>query len=142
MILIVKILRGVQLIASFVTLALALVLLIYIAILDASLPEQFHEPPRKWIVPSLMLVAPPLLLAIASYLQTMRRQSWAIALVFVAGICNAIFVNLNAGLWYASLANVSLQWLTVANGVALVITVVAAIGNLFFQIISDALLSA
>jgi uncharacterized membrane protein YoaK (UPF0700 family) len=137
MILTAKIFRGVQFIASFVTLVLALLLLIYIAISDASLPEQFHEPLRKWIVPSLMLIAPPLLLAIASYLQTMRRQSWAIALVFIAGICNAVFVPLNAGLWYVSLASGFLQWLILANTVALVITVGTAIGNLLFQIISD-----
>jgi hypothetical protein len=132
-----KIFRGAQLIASFVTLVLALLLLIYIAISDASLPKQFHTPPREWIVPSLMLIGPSLLLVTATYLQIRRRQTLAIVLVFLAGIGNLVLVNLNAGLWYVSQVSISLQVLILANAASLLVTLGTALGNLILEIMSN-----
>lgn len=48
------------------------------------------------LLPFLMLVAPGILVAVGSYLQTVHRVRWPVALVLIGSIGILIFVGLNA----------------------------------------------
>src|SRR2546427_13029814 len=81
----ISVLRGLELTGGIATALLGLSIYIYITIKDASIQTVDEPSARSVVVSFLMLVGPGVLIAIGSYVQTLRRKQWGAALVFIGG---------------------------------------------------------
>ena len=85
-----------------------------------------------------MLVFPGLVVLIGSYLQAWRGKPLAFVLVFIGGICNLIFVGVNAQFVFLYVQDKSGQLLVWADLIVVILTLGAAAINMIVSLMFTA----
>jgi hypothetical protein len=119
--------RVIEITGGIATALLGLYIYLYMALKDASLGTSVEH--TTDVLGILMLVVPGILVAMGSYLHVVLRRNWALALVFVGGVCNLIFVGLNAGFAFAYGRDLWGQWAVLVDLVVVIFTLATAFIN-------------
>lgn len=122
-----NLLNWLELIGGMTIASLSFFLFMYIYVQDSKGPKPVSA--ATSIIAFLIVMVPSIVVAGGTYLQALRRKSWAAIAVVVGGFASFFFIALNAGLNYALIQDRWGQRLILIETVVIILTVVAALIN-------------